>query len=104
MFTVCRLGGQRPARAQLVVHARESMISVVRTNSTRVKTVRAPRWVAAELAPACSIEPSFRRIKGCSDRHTLVSALRGEVARRVSADHDKSITPDNYEHTKADAA
>jgi transposase-like protein len=106
MFTVRRLGvSDRLARSLSCTNSIESMISIVRTTTARVKrwtdTKMVRRWVGAGMLEA---ERSFRRIKGCNDMPTLVTALRAEVARRVAADHSDSVTPPNYDHTKADAA
>lgn len=106
MFTVRRLGvSDRLARSLSCTNAIESMISVVRTTSGRVKnwkdTTMVRRWVAAGILEA---ERSFRRIKGCSDMPTLVTSLRAEIARRTAVDNTDPVTPANYDHTKATAA
>jgi transposase-like protein len=106
MFTVRRLGvSDRLARSLSCTNAIESMISVVRTTTSRVKrwsdTKMMRRWVGAGIFEA---ERSFRRIKGCTDMPTLVTALRAEVAARVAADNGAAVTPPNYDPTEADAA
>jgi putative transposase len=88
MFTVRRLGvSDRLARSLSRTNSIESMISIVRTTTARVKqwkdTKMVRRWVGAGMLEA---ERSFRRIKGCTDMPTLVAAVRAEVARRVSVD------------------
>lgn len=89
MFTVRRLGvGDRLARSLSCTNSIESMISIVRTTTARVKkwkdTKMVRRWVGAGMLEA---ERSFRRIKGCKDMPTLVAAVRAEVARRVAEDN-----------------
>jgi len=81
MFTVRRLGvGDRLARSLGCTNAAESMISVARDTTRRVKRWRdgtmVKRWVAAGLLNA---ERNFRRIKGCNDMPILVAALRQHV-------------------------
>lgn len=101
MFTVRRLGApDRLARSLSCTNAIESMISVVRTLTDRVKNWRdvkmVRRWVGVGMLEA---ERSFRRIKGCKDMPTLAAAVRREVAQRV-ADDDKtnvSVTPKAYD-------
>jgi len=88
MFAVRRLGvSDRLARSLSCTNSIESMFSVVRTVTGRVKTWKdtqmVRRWVAAGMLEA---ERSFRRIKGCNDMGTLVAAVHAEVARRVAAD------------------
>lgn len=106
MFTVRRLGvNDRLARSLSCTNAIESMISVVRTTTARVKqwkdTKMVRRWVGAGMLEA---QRSFRRIKGCTDMPTLVTAIRTEVATRVAADSEEPVTPPNYDPNKADAA
>jgi transposase-like protein len=106
MFTVRRLGvSDRLARSLSCTNAIESMISVVRTTTDRVKrwtdTKMVRRWVSAGMLEA---ERSFRRIKGCTDMPTLVAAVRAEVAARIEAANSDAVTPRNYDHTKADVA
>ncbi len=81
MFTVRRLGvSDRLARSLSTTNAVESMISVARDTTRRVKRWRdgtmVKRWVAAGLLNA---ERSFRRIKGCNDMPLLVAALRRHI-------------------------
>lgn len=88
MFAVRRLGvSDRLARSLSCTNSIESMFSVVRTVTARVKTWKdtkmVRRWVAAGMLEA---ERSFRRIKGCNDMPILVAAVRAEVARRITAD------------------
>jgi putative transposase len=91
MFTVRRLGTpDRLARSLSCTNAIESMISVVRDLTRRVKRWRDPRmvrrWVAVGMLEA---ERSFRRVKGCRDMAALVKAVRAEVARRLAEDEDE---------------
>lgn len=86
MFTVRRLGvGDRLARSLSTTNAVESMISVARDTTRRVKRWRdgtmVKRWVAAGLLNA---ERNFRRIKGCNDMPVLVAALRRHVHADVT--------------------
>ena len=88
MFTVRRLGTpDRLARSLSCTNAIESMISVVRTLTDRVKNWRdtkmVRRWVGVGMLEA---ERSFRRIKGCKEMPVLVAAVRAEIARRVADD------------------
>ncbi len=88
MFAVRRLGASdRLARSLSCTNSIESMISVVRTTTERVKrwkdTKMVRRWVGAGMLEA---ERSFRRVKGCKDMAALVAAVRAEVARRVGED------------------
>jgi putative transposase len=106
MFTVRRLGvSDRLARSLSCTNAIESMLSVVRTTTFRVKrwtdTKMVRRWVGAGMLEA---ERSFRRVKGCTDMPTLVTAVRAEVAARIAVDNGEDVTPPNYDHTKADVA
>jgi transposase-like protein len=103
MFTVRRLGvSDRLARSLSCTNASESMISVVRTTTARVKrwkdTKMVRRWVGAGMIEA---ERSFRRIKGCTDMPGLVAALRAEVARRVADDNGETVTPPEYNQVAA---
>ncbi len=93
MFAVRRLGASdRLARSLSCTNSIESMISVVRTTTQRVKrwtdTKMVRRWVGAGMLEA---ERSFRRIKGCNDMGALVTAVRREVAERVAADSDSEV-------------
>ncbi len=88
MFAVRRLGvSDRLARSLSCTNSIESMFSVVRTVTGRVKTWKdtnmVRRWVAAGMLEA---ERNFRRIKGCQGMPVLVAAVHAEVARRVAAD------------------
>lgn len=87
MFTVRRLGvPDLLARSMSCTNAIESMISVCKTLSSRVKhwrdTTMICRWVGVGMLEA---ERSFRRVKGCKQMDVLVKAVRAEVARRVAA-------------------
>jgi transposase-like protein len=91
MFTVARLGATGRLRRSLTnTNCIESMISVTRTTTGRVKHWRdgtmKKRWIAAGMLEA---ERSFRRIKGCSEMPAIVAA----VAR---ATHPDAVTPTNY--------
>jgi len=101
MFTVRRLGvPDRLARSLSCTNAIESMISVVRTLTDRVKNWRdtkmVRRWVGVGMLEA---ERSFRRIKGCKDMPTLVAAVRREVAQRAADDQKTNVrvTPKAYD-------
>ena len=93
MFAVRRLGASdRLARSLSCTNSIESMISVVRTTTQRVKrwtdTKMVRRWVGAGMLEA---ERSFRRVKGCNDLGDLVTAVRREVAERVAADDGTEV-------------
>jgi transposase-like protein len=93
MFAVRRLGASdRLARSLSCTNSIESMISVVRTTTQRVKrwtdTKMVRRWVSAGMLEA---ERSFRRVKGCNDMDDLVTAVRREVAERLAADSDSEV-------------
>jgi transposase-like protein len=95
MFAVRRLGvGDRLARSLSCTNSIESMFSVVRAVTGRVKnwkdTKMVRRWVAAGMLEA---ERNFRRIKGYQDMGVLVAATRAEVARRVAADQNTATGP-----------
>lgn len=100
MFTVRRLGvPDRLARSLSCTNAIESMISVVRTLTDRVKNWRdakmVRRWVGVGMLEA---ERSFRRVKGCKDMAILVAAVRKEVAQRIAEDPNSVIvTPQAYD-------
>ena len=101
MFTVRRLGvPDRLARSLSCTNAIESMISVVRTLTDRVKNWRdtkmVRRWVGVGMLDA---ERSFRRIKGCKDMPTLVAAVRREVGHRIADDqiNNVNVTPKAYD-------
>jgi putative transposase len=92
MFSLRRLGvPDRLARSLSCTNAIESMISVVRTLTDRVKnwkdTKMVRRWVGIGMLEA---ERSFRRIKGCQDMPILVAAVHDEVAKRIAEDQ-KSV-------------
>ena len=97
MFTVRRLGaGDRLARSLSCTNSIESMISVVRDLTDRVKrwqdTRMVRRWVGVGMLEA---ERSFRRIKGCKEMPAFVANLRGEIARRTG--NDEAVTPRAYD-------
>lgn len=103
MFAVRRLGvSDRLARSLSCTNSIESMISIVRTTTVRVKrwkdTKMVRRWVGAGMLEA---ERSFRRIKGCNDMPVLVAAVRAEVARRVAADAGDAVTAPEYDQAAA---
>jgi len=86
MFTVRRLGvSDRLARSLTNTNMIESMISVGRSTTHNVTRWRdgsmVKRWAAAGMLNA---ERSFRRLKGCKDMPTLVTAL---------ARHIEAVTP-----------
>jgi putative transposase len=91
MFTVARLGVTgRLQRSLTNTNCVESMISITRTTTGRVKhwrdgTMR-KRWIAAGMLEA---ERSFRRLKGHTDMPILVEA----IARATTPD---DVTPTNY--------
>ena len=79
MFTVARLGVTGRLRRSLTnTNCIESMISIARTTTGRVKHWRdgtmKKRWIAAGMLEA---ERSFRRIKGCSEMPAFVAAVPG---------------------------
>jgi len=93
MFTVARLGTPMRLRRTLTnTNCVESMISIIKTSSGRVKNwgdgTMKKRWIAAGMLEA---ERSFRRVKGHADMPALVTALHAEVTRRSGvsqgADH-----------------
>ena len=89
MFTVARLGAPARLRATLTnTNCIESMISITRTATGRVKNWRdgnmKKRWIAAGMLEA---ERSFRRVKGHADMPALVTAI-GKATNPV--------TPANY--------
>jgi hypothetical protein len=92
MFTVRRLGvPDRLARTMSCTNIVESMISVVRDLSRRVKNWRdatmVRRWVGTGMLEA---ERSFRRVRGCKDMAVLVKAVRAEVASRLEKTSDEA--------------
>lgn len=77
MFTVARLGLTGRLRRSLTnTNCIESMISITRTTTGRVKHWRdgtmKKRWIAAGMLEA---ERSFRRVKGCHDMPALLAAI-----------------------------
>ena len=91
MFTVARLGVTGRLRRSLTnTNCIESMISIARTTTGRVKHWRdgtmKKRWIAAGLLEA---ERSFRRIKGHAD-------MPGFVATVAQATNPDTVTPTNY--------
>ena len=91
MFTVAGLGVTGRLRRSLTnTNCIESMISICRTTTDRVKHWRdgtmKKRWITAGMLEA---ERSFRRIKGCNDMPALLNA----IARATTPD---AVTPTNY--------
>jgi putative transposase len=91
MFTVARLGvGGRLRQSLTNTNCVESMISITRTTTGRVKHWRdgtmKKRWIAAGMLEA---ERSFRRLKGFADMPIVVEA----IARATTPD---AVTPTNY--------
>jgi putative transposase len=91
MFTVARLGVTGRLRRSLTnTNCIESMISICRTTTDRVKHWRdgtmKKRWITAGMLEA---ERSFRRIKGHAEMPAFVAA----VARATTPD---AVTPTNY--------
>jgi putative transposase len=81
MFTVRRLGvTDRLARTLTSTNPVESMISIARTTTRKVKRWKdgqmVCRWTAAGMLAA---ERSFRRVKGCKDMPLLMAALARHV-------------------------
>lgn len=77
MFTVARLGVPVRLRRTLTnTNCIESMISIVRTTSGRVKNwgdgKMRKRWIAVGMLEA---ERSFRRVRGCKDMPLLIAAI-----------------------------
>lgn len=102
MFTVRRLGASdRLARSLSCTNAIESMISVVRDVTARVKRWQdsrmVRRWVGVGMLEA---ERSFRRIKGCKDMPALTAAIRAEVAKR-DRQQQMIVTPKAYDQNVA---
>ena len=95
MFTVRRLGVPDPlARTMSCTNIVESMISVVRDLSGRVKNWRdatmVRRWVGTGMLEA---ERSFRRVRGCKEMAVLVKAVRAEVASRLERSAEEPAMP-----------
>jgi transposase-like protein len=93
MFTVARLGVTGRLRRSLTnTNCIESMISICRTTTDRVKHWRdgtmKKRWITAGMLEA---ERSFHRIKGHAEMPAFVEA----VARATTPD---AVTPTNYAH------
>jgi putative transposase len=93
MFTVANLGVTGRLRRSLTnTNCIESMISIARTTTGRVKHWRdgtmKKRWIAAGLLEA---ERSFRRIKGCTEMSNFVAAIRAATS--------PTVTPTNYAHS-----
>lgn len=92
MFTVSRLGiDGRLAKTLTNTNAMESMISIARTTTARVKHWRddnkmRQRWCAAGMLEA---ERSFRRVKGYKQMPRLVAALHRHV---------EIVTAKKYDH------
>jgi putative transposase len=90
MFTIANLGVTGRLRRSLTnTNCVESMISIARTTTGRVKHWRdgtmKKRWIAAGMLEA---ERSFRRIKGCTEMPTFVAALKAATS--------PAVTPTNY--------
>ena len=95
MFTVAGLGVTGRLRRSLTnTNCIESMISITRTTTGRVKNwqdgTMKKRWIAAGMLEA---ERSFRRLKGHADMPSLVAAIGRTTA--PAAD----VTPINYAQT-----
>jgi transposase-like protein len=93
MFTVANLGVTGRLRRSLTnTNCIESMISIARTTTGRVKHWRdgtmKKRWIAAGLLEA---ERSFRRIKGCTEMSNFVAAIKAATS--------PTVTPTNYAHS-----
>ena len=93
MFTIAGLGVTGRLRQSLTnTNCIESMISITRTTTGRVKHWRdgtmKKRWIAAGMLEA---ERSFRRLKGQADMPAFVAA----VARATTP---AAVTPTNYAH------
>jgi len=91
MFTIARLGVAGRLRRSLTnTNCVESMISIARTTTGRVKHWHdgrmKKRWIAAGMLEA---QRSFRRIKGHADMPTLVAAI-------AQATTPGAATPTNY--------
>ena len=91
MFTVARLGVTGRLRRSLTnTNCIESMISIARTTTGRVKHWRdgtmKKRWIAAGMLEA---ERSFRRLKGHADMPTFVAAI-------AQATNPDAVTPRDY--------
>ena len=94
MFTVAGLGVTGRLRRSLTnTNCIESMISITRTTTGRVKHWRTgtmkKRWIAAGMLEA---ERSFRRLKGYADMPALVAAI-------ATATTAAAVTPIIYAQT-----
>jgi putative transposase len=94
MFTVAQLGVTGRLRRSLTnTNCIESMISITRTTTGRVKNwhdgTMKKRWIAAGMLEA---ERSFRRLKGYADMPSFVAA----VTRATTPD---DVTPTEYAQT-----
>ena len=90
MFTVARLGIDLQLRRTLTnTNCVESMISIVRTTTGRVKNwhdgTMKKRWIAAGMLEA---ERSFRRVRGYKHMPKLVAAIARET--------NPTVTPRDY--------
>lgn len=90
MFTVARLGIDLQLRRTLTnTNCIESMISIVRTTTGRVKNwhdgTMKKRWIAAGMLEA---ERSFRRVRGYKHMPKLVAAIARET--------NPNVTPHDY--------
>ena len=93
MFTVARLGIPVRLRRTLTnTNCIESMISICRTTTGRVKNWRdgnmKKRWIAAGMLEA---ERSFRRVKGHADMPTLVTAIHLTQSVTTSSDTNRAV-------------
>jgi transposase-like protein len=90
MFTIANLGVTDRLRRSLTnTNCIESMFSVARTTTSRVKHWRdgtmKKRWIVAGMLEA---ERSFRRIKGCTEMPAFVAALNAAT--------NPTVTPTTY--------
>ena len=94
MFTVSRLGiDGRLAKTLTNTNPIESMISIARTTTARVKRWQNEngndmrrRWCAAGMLEA---ERSFRRVKGCKQMPQLVAALARHAATVTRVEYNQ---------------
>ena len=91
MFTIAHLGVTGRLRQSLTnTNCIESMISIARTTTGRVKHWRdgtmKKRWIAAAMLEA---ERSFRRLKDHTEMPTLAAAISRATA-------PAAVTPTNY--------
>lgn len=92
MFTVARLGIGGSLRATLTnTNCIESMISTVRTVTSRVKYWRdgdmKKRWITTGMLEA---QRSFRRVKGHAQMPTLVTAIGATVNPATPTNYDQA--------------